>query len=70
VTTGVAETSGISPSEKGRKGAVHFALGDNQNCYPGGQNKSVLHLDGRVPQGVAAGLDADEYIVKDGVWPL
>ena len=34
------------PSEKGRKGTVHFALGDNQNCYPGGQNSSVLHLDG------------------------
>jgi len=34
------------PSEKGRKGTVHFALGDNQNCYPGGQNRSVLHLDG------------------------
>ena len=29
-----------SPSEKGRIGNVHFALGDNQNAYPGGQNSA------------------------------
>jgi leucyl aminopeptidase (aminopeptidase T) len=58
------------PSEKGRKGTVHFALGDNQNCYPGGQNKSVLHLDG-VCHGVSLQiLDTGEYIVKDGIWQL
>ena len=35
-----------SPSEKGLLGTVHFALGDNHNAYPGGQNVSTLHLDG------------------------
>ena len=35
-----------SPSEKGRVGTVHFALGDNHNAYPGGQNVCPLHLDG------------------------
>ena len=37
-----------SPSEKGRIGNVHFAMGDNKNAYPGGQNSSPLHLDGVV----------------------
>jgi leucyl aminopeptidase (aminopeptidase T) len=35
-----------SPSEKGMLGTVHFALGDNSHCYPGGRNVSRLHLDG------------------------
>src|SRR3989441_6887817 len=52
-----------SPSEKGRLGTVHFALGDNHNAYPGGQNVSSLHLDGVV-------LDADLQIVDDGTWIL
>src|SRR5205809_174285 len=56
------------PSEKGRKGTVHFALGDNQNCYPGGQNRSVLHLDGVCHNVSLQILDTGEYIVKDGVW--
>ena len=59
-----------SPSEKGRKGTVHFALGDNQNCYPGGQNKSVLHLDGVCHKVTLQILDTGEYIVKDGIWQL
>lgn len=59
-----------SPSEKGRKGTVHFALGDNQNCYPGGQNKSVLHLDGVCHKVTLQILDTGEFIVKDGVWQL
>jgi leucyl aminopeptidase (aminopeptidase T) len=59
-----------SPSEKGRKGTVHFALGDNQNCYPGGQNKSVLHLDGVCHNVTLQIIDTGEYIVKDGVWQL
>ena len=58
------------PSEKGRKGTVHFALGDNQNCYPGGQNRSVLHLDGVCHNVSLQILDTGEYIVKDGVWQL
>jgi aminopeptidase len=37
-----------SPSEKGALGTVHFALGDNSHCYPGGQCESRLHLDGSV----------------------
>src|SRR5438270_11768302 len=52
-----------SPSEKGRLGTVHFALGDNHNAYPGGQNVSSLHLDGVV-------LDASLQIVDDGTWIL
>jgi len=59
-----------SPSEKGRKGTVHFALGDNQNCYPGGQNKSVLHLDGVCHKVTLQILDTGEYVVKDGIWQL
>ena len=52
-----------SPSEKGRLVTVHFALGDNHNAYPGGQNVSSLHLDGVV-------LDASLQIVDDGTWIL
>jgi leucyl aminopeptidase (aminopeptidase T) len=37
-----------TPSEKGLMGTAHFALGDNANCYPGGQNHCPLHLDGSV----------------------
>ena len=59
-----------SPSEKGRKGTVHFALGDNQNCYPGGQNRSALHLDGVCHNVSLQILDTGEYVVKDGVWQL
>ena len=29
-------------------GTVHFALGDNSHCYPGGCSVSKLHLDGSV----------------------
>jgi leucyl aminopeptidase (aminopeptidase T) len=59
-----------SPSEKGRKGTVHFALGDNQNCYPGGQNKSALHLDGVCHNVSLQILDTGEYLVKEGIWQL
>jgi leucyl aminopeptidase (aminopeptidase T) len=52
-----------SPSEKGRIGTVHLALGDNHNAYPGGQNVSSLHLDGVF-------LDASMQIVDDGTWIL
>ena len=49
---------------------MHFALGDNQNCYPGGQNRSVLHLDGVCHNVSLQILDTGEYLVKDGVWQL
>ena len=48
-----------TPSEKGRVGTVHLALGDNHNAYPGGQNVCTLHLDGVF-------LDATMQIVDDG----
>lgn len=57
-----------SPSEKGRKGTVHFALGDNQNCYPGGQNTSRLHLDGVMHNATIKRKDNGDYIIKEGVW--
>jgi len=59
-----------SPSEKGRKGTVHFALGDNKNAYPGGQNVSRLHLDGIVLNATMQVIDTGEYILKDGKWQL
>ena len=58
------------PSEKGRKGTVHFALGDNQNCYPGGQNTCRLHLDGVVHDATLEILDNGTFILKDGIWQL
>ncbi len=59
-----------SPSEKGRKGTVHFALGDNCNCYPGGQNHCRLHLDGVMHNATLEILDSGKFILKDGVWQL
>jgi leucyl aminopeptidase (aminopeptidase T) len=53
-----------SPSEKGMLGTVHFALGDNIHCYPGGQCLSKLHLDGSV-RNVAIEVDG-RMIMKDG----
>lgn len=59
-----------SPSEKGRLGTVHFALGDNHNAYPGGRNVSVLHLDGVVLNATMQILDTGQYILRDGQWVL
>src|SRR3990172_5244287 len=59
-----------SPSEKGRLGTVHFALGDNHNAYPGGKNVSTLHLDGNILDATLQVLDTGQYIVKDGKWAL
>ncbi len=53
-----------SPSEKGMLGTVHFALGDNAHCYPGGQSHSRLHLDGSC-RDVTVEVDG-KVIVKDG----
>jgi leucyl aminopeptidase (aminopeptidase T) len=59
-----------SPSEKGRLGTVHFALGDNHNAYPGGQNVSSLHLDGVVLDGSLQIVDDGTWILRDGEWAL
>ena len=59
-----------SPSEKGRVGTVHFALGDNHNAYPGGQNVSTLHLDGIFLNATMLIEDDGTYILKDGKWAL
>lgn len=59
-----------SPSEKGRLGTVHFALGDNHNAYPGGKNVSTLHLDGVVRNATLEIVDTGQYILKDGAWAL
>ena len=59
-----------SPSEKGLLGTVHFALGDNHNAYPGGQNVSVLHLDGNCLNASLQIEDTGQYVVKDGQWAL
>jgi leucyl aminopeptidase (aminopeptidase T) len=59
-----------TPSEKGRIGTVHLALGDNQNAYPGGQNVSALHLDGVFLNATLQIVDDGTYILKDGEWAL
>lgn len=59
-----------TPSEKGRVGTVHFALGDNHMAYPGGQNVSALHLDGVILNASLQIVDDGRYIVKDGKWVL
>jgi leucyl aminopeptidase (aminopeptidase T) len=59
-----------SPSEKGRIGTVHIALGDNHNAYPGGQNVSSLHLDGVFLNATMWIEDDGTYILRDGEWVL
>ncbi len=59
-----------SPSEKGRLGTVHFALGDNHNAYPGGKNVSTLHLDGNILDATLQIVDSGRFIVRDGKWAL
>jgi aminopeptidase len=59
-----------TPSEKGRIGTVHLALGDNHNAYPGGQNVSSLHLDGVFLNATLQIVDDGTTIVKDGEWAL
>ena len=55
---------------EGPLGTVHFALGDNHNAYPGGQNVSTLHLDGNCLNASLLIEDTGQYIVKDGKWAL
>ena len=59
-----------SPSEKGRLGTAHFALGDNHNAYPGGKNVSSLHLDGVVLKASMQIVDDGTWILRDGEWAL
>jgi leucyl aminopeptidase (aminopeptidase T) len=61
-----------SPSEKGRIGNVHFALGDNRNAYPGGQNSSPLHLDGVLRDATLEIVEGGTggYIFRDGKWDV
>lgn len=59
-----------TPSEKGRIGTVHLALGDNHNAYPGGKNHCSLHLDGVFLNATLRIVDSGTYIVKDGEWAL
>ena len=59
-----------SPSEKGRLGTVHFALGDNHNAYPGGKNVCDLHLDGVVLNASMEIVDTGRKILQDGKWVL
>jgi aminopeptidase len=59
-----------TPSEKGRVGTVHLALGDNHNAYPGGQNVCSLHLDGVFLNATLEIVDEGTTIVKDGEWLL
>jgi aminopeptidase len=68
---GVSEVAPFgTPSEKGRVGTVHCALGDNHNAYPGGQNVSELHLDGVVLGASMQIVDNGRWIIKDGQWVL
>ncbi len=68
---GVSEVAPFgTPSEKGRVGTVHFALGDNHLSYPGGKNVSSLHLDGVILDATLQIVDDGTYIVKDGQWAL
>lgn len=68
---GVSEVAPFgTPSEKGRVGTVHFALGDNHLAYPGGQNVSQLHLDGVILEASLQIVDDGTWIVKDGEWAL
>jgi leucyl aminopeptidase (aminopeptidase T) len=59
-----------SPSEKGRLGTVHFALGDNHNAYPGGKNVSSLHLDGVILDATMQIVDNGRFILRNGQWVL
>ena len=68
---GVSEVAPFgTPSEKGRVGTVHCALGDNHNAYPGGQNVCTLHLDGVVLDASMQIVDNGRWILQDGRWVL
>src|SRR3954451_23688179 len=59
-----------TPSEKGRVGTVHLALGDNHSAYPGGKNVCSLHLDGVFLNATMQIVDDGTYTLRDGQWVL
>ena len=59
-----------TPSEKGRIGTVHLALGDNHNAYPAAGTSSSLHLDGVFLKATMQIVDDGTYIIKDGEWAI
>lgn len=62
---GTSELSDFgSPSEKGKLSTIHFGLGDNHHCYPGGQSVSRTHLDGTL-RDVTLEVDG-RLLIKDG----
>jgi leucyl aminopeptidase (aminopeptidase T) len=68
---GVSEVAPFgTPSEKGRVGTVHCALGDNHLAYPGGQNVCMLHLDGVVLDASMQIVDTGRWILRNGQWVL
>jgi leucyl aminopeptidase (aminopeptidase T) len=68
---GVSEVAPFgTPSEKGRVGTAHFALGDNHLAYPGGQNVCSLHLDGVILDASIQIVDDGTWLVRDGEWVL
>jgi leucyl aminopeptidase (aminopeptidase T) len=68
---GVSEVAPFgTPSEKGRVGTIHCALGDNHLAYPGGQNVCMLHLDGVVLDASMQIVDTGRWILRDGQWVL
>lgn len=50
-----------SPSEQGKLGTVHFALGDNLS-YPKGRNRSKTHFDGTVRE---VTVEVDGHLVVE-----
>lgn len=65
IGTGHKESFG-SFMEKGKLGTVHFALGDNFHCYPGGQSLSRYHLDGSI-RGVTIEVDGKVIMAGGGL---
>jgi leucyl aminopeptidase (aminopeptidase T) len=58
-----------SASEKGLLGTVHFALGDNSHCYPGGCSHSSLHLDGNLLN-VTVETGDGRILIRDGKFAI
>src|SRR3984893_4682191 len=59
-----------TPSEKGRIGTVHLALGDNHKADAGGLNVCSLHLDGAFLNAPLQIVDDGTTILREGEWVL